>query len=107
VKTLQASKQSSAIKFGNLGIRDLSECLMWVTRNFSLFRYGLIMDPLLMLDRIHGDDDAGDASRLMKSMELKYKLKIDSGGEGAALNALQYARSRIYHKGRPTIVTQT
>lgn len=105
VKTLQASKQSSAIKFGNLGIRDLSDCSLWVTRYFSHFPYGLIMDPLVMLDRIYGDDDAGDSSGLMKSMELRYKLKIDSGGEGAALNALRYARPRIFHKGRPTIVS--
>ena len=63
------------------------------------------MDPLVMLDRIYGDDDVVEASGLMKSMELRLKLKIDSGCEGAALNALRYSRPRIFHKGRPTIVT--
>ena len=41
----------------------------------------------------------------MKAMELRSKLKIDSGGEGSALNALRYARPRIFHKGRPTIMS--
>ena len=58
-----------------------------------------------MLDRIYGEDDVGDSSGLMKSMELRFKLKIDSGSEGAALNALRYSRPRIFHKGRPTIVS--
>ena len=63
------------------------------------------MDPLLMLDRIHGDDEVGDSSGLMKTMELRYKLNIDSGGESAALNALRHCRPRIFHTGRPSIVT--
>ena len=85
VKALQTSNQISAIKFGGLGIRDLSECATWISKNFSHHRYGLIMDPLVMLDRIYGDDDGGDSS-LMKSMELRFKLKIDSGGEASALS---------------------
>ena len=38
-------------------------------------------------------------------MEVRYKMKIDSGNEAAALNALMFAHHRIFHKGRPTIVS--
>ena len=38
-----------------------------------------IMDPLLMLDRIHGDDDVSGFDALFKSMEVRYKMKIKSG----------------------------
>ena len=55
VKALQTAKLNTAIKFGNLGLKDLAECSAWVEKHFSDYRYGLIMDPLLMLDRIYGD----------------------------------------------------
>jgi outer membrane murein-binding lipoprotein Lpp len=32
-------------------------------------------------------------------------MKIASGSEAAALNALKFARPRVFHKGRPTIVS--
>ena len=35
VKALQTANQSSAIKFGSLGIRDLSECAVWISKHFS------------------------------------------------------------------------
>ena len=64
------------------------------------------MDPLLMLDRVYGDDEVGEGgAALLKAMELQFKMRIDSGNEAAALNALRYARPRVFHKGRPTIVS--
>jgi hypothetical protein len=32
-------------------------------------------------------------------------MKIDSGNEAAALNALKFARPRVFHKGSPTMVS--
>ena len=105
VKCLQTAKHTTSIRFANLGMRDLSDCGAWIAKNFKHYKYGLIMDPLLMLDQIHGDDEVGDSSGLMKTMELRYKLNIDSGGESAALNALRHCRPRVFHIGRPSIVT--
>ena len=106
VKILQSSKQNAVIKFGNLGITDLSDCAAWIDVHFKGYHYGLIMDPLLMLDRIYGDEEVGEGGgALLKSMELQYKMKIESGSEAAALNALRFSRPRVFHKGRPTIVS--
>jgi hypothetical protein len=106
VKTLQGAKQNTAIKFAGLGISDLSDCTAWINEHFKGYQYGLIMDPLLMLDRVYGDDEVAEGGgALLKAMELQYKMKIESGGEAAALNALRYSRPRVFHKGRPTIVS--
>ena len=106
VKALQAAKQHSSVKFGGLGFSDLGDCLTWIEAHFSGHQYGLIMDPLLMLDRIYGDDEMSESGgALLKAMELQHKMKIDSGNEAAALNALRYSRPRIFHKGRPIIVS--
>jgi hypothetical protein len=61
---------------------------------------------LRMLDRIYGEDDVTDSDAFLKAMETRYKMKIDSGNEAAALNALKKdARPRVFHKGRPTMVS--
>ena len=106
VKSLQAAKQHASVKFGGLGFSDLTDCAVWIEAHFSGHQYGLIMDPLLMLDRIYGDDELAESGgALLKAMELQHKMKIDSGNEAAALNALRYSCPRIFHKGRPIIVS--
>ena len=106
VKNLQTSKQNTSVKFAGLGISDLSDCSDWIAKHLPGHQYGLIMDPLLMLDRIYGDDEVSEGGgALLKSMELQHKMKIDSGAEAAALNALRFSRPRVFHKGRPTIVS--
>ena len=104
VNALKASlKDDQAIKFAGLGLRDANDATDWVEANFSGLRYGLIMDPLLMLERIYGDDELESGS-FLKSMETRHKLKIDSAADAAALNALKHSRPRIFHKGRPNMV---
>ena len=106
VKYLQSGKQNTAIKFGGLGFADLVDCSAWISKTFEGYQYGLIMDPLLMLDRIYGEDDVTDSDAFSKRWKPgSYKMKIDSGSEAAALYALKYARPRVFHKGRPTIVS--
>jgi hypothetical protein len=98
-----ASDDTTAIKFGNLGFRNIHECSSWIEKNFMGLRYGLIMDPLLMLERIYGDDEL-DTVSLMKTLESRLRLKIETGAEASALKALRHSRPRIFHKGRATMV---
>jgi hypothetical protein len=104
VSSLKSSvNESSAVKFAGLVLRDVKDSIRWVENNFSCLRYGLILDPLLMLERIFGDDEV-DSGSFLKSMETRLKLRIETGGEASALNALRHARPRIFHKGRPCMV---
>jgi hypothetical protein len=106
VKTLQSAKHSMSIKSPGLGFTDLGECATWIGKHFSGYQYNLIMDPLLMLDRIYGEDDVSDSDTFLKAKEVRYMMKIDSRNEAAALSTLKYPRRpRIFHKGRPTIVS--
>ena len=106
VKILQSGKQNSSIKFASLGFSDLHECGQWIDLHLSGFQYDLFMDPLLMLDRVYGDDEVGEGGAgPLKVMELQFKMRIESGNEASALNALRFARPRVFHKGRPTIVS--
>jgi hypothetical protein len=103
VKSLQAGKQNSSIKFGGLGISDLADCQVWCDKHFDGYQYGLIMDPLLMLDRMQGEDEV--RSTILKDMDLQDKMNIRSGAETSALNAMRYSRPRVFHTGRPSVLT--
>jgi hypothetical protein len=102
---LKANTEDKTIKFGGLGLRDLAECNAWVKEKFSSLRYGLIMDPLLMLDRIFGSDDM-DADSQFKVLESRVKLKIKTGAEAAAIKALHFIRPRLFHKGRVAMTSE-
>ena len=64
------------------------------------------MDPLLMLDRICGND--GSVSRLnqFKTWESRHKLKIMTGAEEAALQAIAYKRPQLFQSGKTAMVSE-
>lgn len=105
VGLLKACADDTAVKFGGLGLRNLQECHVWISENFKTLRYGLIMDPLLMLDRIFGADDA-EAESQFKILESRVKLRITTGAEAAAIKALHFSRPRLFHKGRVAMVNE-
>ena len=102
---LKACSEDKSVKFGGLGLRTLQECREWVGVNFKSLRYGLVMDPLLLLDRIFGADDA-EAESQFKILESRVKLRITTGAEAAAIKALHFSRPRLFHKGRVAMVSE-
>jgi hypothetical protein len=96
VGLLKASAEDTSIKFAHLGLRNLNDCGTWITTQFKEFGYGLIMDFLMMLDRIFGEDEVSSSTHL-KMMETRINLKIATGAEAATLRSLQFVRPRIFH----------
>lgn len=103
VGLLKMSAEATAVKFGNLGIRNLKECTRWMEEFYVEGKYGLIIDPLTLLDRLFGDD-AVDPITQLKTMDTMSKLNIDTGGESSALTSLKHARPRMFHTGRPMMI---
>ena len=83
VKLLKLGSEDKAVKFCRLGFRSLQDCNAWIKENFSSHQYGLIMDPLLMLDRIFRTD-ALEVADHFKNSKSRVKLKIPTG-QGAKL----------------------
>ena len=102
VNILKISAEASAVKFGNLGLRNLQECSRWVSEHYTEARYGLVIDPLALLDRIFGDDEVDPMTQL-KTLESRAKLNIDTGAESSSITSLGHSRPRIFHFGRPTM----
>ncbi|KAI2503869.1 hypothetical protein MHU86_10594 [Fragilaria crotonensis] len=104
VVMLKAGAEDKSVKFAGLGWRSILDCQEWIKGNFPSHRYGLIMDPLLMLDRVFGSDDA-EADSQFKTLESRVKLKIATGAEAAAIKALYFKRPRLFHKGQVSMST--
>ena len=104
VEALKAGAEDSTVKFGGLGIKSLHDCHAWINENFDADRYGLLMDPLFMLERIFGMDSL--EGTLLKVLESRLKLKIKTGADAAALSALSYARPRQFHNGKVAMMTE-
>ena len=104
VGLLKAGAEDKSVKFAGLGWRSILDCQEWIKGNFPSYRYGLIMDPLLMLDRVFGSDDA-EADSQFKTLESRVKLKIATGAEAAAIKALYFKRPRLFHKGQVSMST--
>lgn len=105
VGVLKSCVEDKSVKFGGLGLRTIHDCNEWVQANFACYRYGLIMDPLLMLDRIFGSRDGVTKINQFKTWEARLKLKISTGAEEAAIAALQFNRPQIFHIGMTEMVT--
>lgn len=106
VELLKACTQDESVKFGGLGLKSIQDCQEWIHSNFACHRYGLMMDPLLMLDRICGDDRSGSKRNQFKTWESRIKLKITSGAEEAALQAIAYKRPFLFHTGKTAMVSE-
>ena len=87
-----------SVKFGNLGWRSIFDYQEWIKTNFKTNPYGLIINPLLMLDRVFGSED-GENDNHLKALESRVKLKIATGREAASIKALHYKRPRLFHSG--------
>jgi hypothetical protein len=65
-----------------------------------------MMDPLLLLDRICGNDDIGTKSNKFKTWESRSKLKITTGAEESALHAISVKRPQLFHVGKTAMVSE-
>jgi hypothetical protein len=74
--------------------------------NFEGYQYGLVMDPLLKLERIFEWGCAESRDNHLKVLESRMKLKIQTGAETAAISALACARPRQFHKRKVAVTTE-
>ena len=98
---IRSAGDASIVKFGELGFKSVTEGHDWALEHFPGRRYGLIVDPLLMLDKICGGAARTSADTSWRNTELK----LTTGAKAAALDALNNIRPRLlFHTGEAFIV---
>ena len=108
VDTLKNKGDASATKFADLAFKSHEDCFDWVQVHFTKKRYGLIMDPLIMLDKICGDDlrysGGTGGGGTWKTMAERLKMNVTTGVEAAAAESLANPRPRLFHTGDPSMI---
>jgi hypothetical protein len=87
VEILKNKGDASATKFADISFKSHEDCFEWIQIHFTKKRYGLIMDPLIMLDKICGDDSrysGGTGGGAWKTMAERLKMNVTTGAEAAA-----------------------
>ena len=85
-------------------MRKLQERNRWVSENYSDMKYGLMIDPLVLLERIAGGSEK-DPMPHLKTLEARKKLNADTGAESSAVTSLRHSwRPRTFHEGMPFMV---
>ena len=80
-------KESSVIKFGNLGPLGLfEECKAWICREFQHRIYGVFMFVSLSWSTSTRPMKINILTAMLSSMEKRMKLKIDTNVEGQAIS---------------------
>jgi hypothetical protein len=76
VGLLKILAEATTVKIGELGIRNLQECsTCWMDKHFVEEKYGLVIDPQILLDCLFGDD-AMDPITQLKTMDTMSKINI-------------------------------
>jgi hypothetical protein len=65
-----------------------------------------MMDPLLLLDRICGDDGIGSKSNEFKTSKYRSKLRISYRSRESALHAISVKRPQLFHVGKSAMVSE-
>ena len=108
VDILKNKGDASATKFADLSFKSHEDCFEWIQIHFTKKRYGLIMDPLIMLDKICGDDSSYSGGTggggTWKTMAERLKMNVTTGAEAAAAESLANPRPRLFHTGDPSMI---
>ncbi|KAL7559267.1 hypothetical protein ACA910_009042 [Epithemia clementina (nom. ined.)] len=74
MQRIRSKVDSTAIKFGDLGVASYDDCRAWVTQNYQSQSFGLLFDVCLVLEHC-ASPEAGDLNAMLTSMEKQHKLE--------------------------------
>ncbi|KAL7569775.1 hypothetical protein ACA910_005717 [Epithemia clementina (nom. ined.)] len=88
---------STAIKFGDLGVASYDDCRAWVTQNFRSQSSGLLFDICLVLEHC-ASPEAGDINAMLTSMEKQHKLEIRTSSKTKVFFSMKLEIPQILYK---------
>ena len=97
---MKSKVDSSAIKFGNLGLSSIDDCKAWVAMKFGSRSYGLLFDICLVLEWCASQEN-GDVLSMLTTMEKRHKMQISTTNDARALYAMKLEFPQILYKDLP------
>ena len=97
---LKSKMDTTAIKFGNLGLSTVDDCKAWVAMKFGSRAYGLFFDLPLVLEWC-ASQEHGDVLSMLTAMEKRHKMQIATTNEARSLYAMKLEFPQILYKDLP------
>ena len=97
---LKTKMDTTAIKFGNLGLSTVDDCKAWVAMKFGSRAYGLFFDLPLILEWCAAQEH-GDVLSMLTTMEKRHKMQIATTNEARALYAMKLEFPQFFYKDLP------
>ena len=100
MQRLRSKIDTTAIKFGNLGLSSVDDCKAWIALKFGFRAYGLLFDVCLVLEWCSSQEN-GDVLSMLTTMEKRHKMKISTTNDARALYAMKLEFPQILYKDLP------
>ena len=100
LQRLRTKINTTAIKFGNLGLSSIDDCKAWVSMKFGSRAYGLLFDICLVLEWC-ASQESGDVLSMLTTMEKRHKMQISTTNDARALYAMKLEFPQILYKDLP------
>ena len=100
MQRLQSKVDTSAIKFGSLGVTSVDDCKAWVALKFGSQAYGLLFDLNLVLEWCAPQEN-GDVLSMLTTMEKRHKMQIATTNEARAIYSMKNEFPQLLYKDFP------
>ena len=100
MQRLQSKVDTSAIKFGSLGVASVDDCKAWVALKFGSQAYGLLFDLNLVLEWCAPQEN-GDVLSMLTTMEKRHKMQIATTNEARAIYSMKNEFPQLLYKDFP------
>jgi len=93
---LSPDKESTAARFGDLYVRNLTELKAFLLLDMSSLHFGMEIDYHLIMEHIN--QRTNDSKPVLEHLQNLHKLEIPTGNHAVAITALEYKEPKFFYK---------
>jgi len=93
LSALRSSKDSSVIKFGQLGFRSQHDCTAWLQQHHPDDEFGLLVDFHLVMEHVFVQING---QKLLANLEKIYKMDLRSNNQALAFTSFETRLPRFF-----------
>ena len=93
---LSPDKESTATRFGDLYVRNLTELKAFLLSDMSSLHFGMAIDYHLTMEHIN--QRTNDSKPVLEHLQNLHKLKIPTRNHTVAITTLEYKEPKFFYK---------
>jgi len=93
IAALRSTKDSSVIKFGQLGFRSQQDCTSWLLQHHPDDEFGLLVDFHVVMEHVFVQING---QKLLANLEKIYKMDLKSNNQALAISSFETRLPRFF-----------